>query len=390
MVMDVYSLKIKMKFHLALLICILLQHISSAQAIETRVLRELPEDLEECSGIAAIGPNALVMINDSGNDPVLFISDTLGQIFERVTLLGIPNRDWESLAYQDGLLYIGDFGNNANTRQNLEIFIIDVSKLLSAKTWALKGSIPFSYPEQKNFPPADSAKYYDLEAMVVDGDSIFLFTKNRTKPFDGWVKVYGLSTKAEVQKAKLIKAFKTNVGLPHFNWVSGACLGPNGTDLFLLGYSKLWYMEDWRSTQEQNLFSYRLNDFSQKEAICLIGNRLFIAEENSPKNPQTLHLGDVRLFQDKYKVDLDDDYLIEKTRLSNRDTLQISFRDPKYFIGQDFKLFGQDGTPVFDGVVEAGQILRGRLSIPLLGLAPGKYILSFEGRFKRAFIIRVY
>lgn len=380
-----------MNYRAALLLLLAFyQQISKAQALETKVVKQLPDDLEECSGMAALGPNALVMINDSGNDPVLFISDTLGNVFQKVTLLGIPNRDWESLAYQDGLLYIGDFGNNANKRQNLEIFIVDVSKLLSEKTWSLKGSIPFSYPEQKSFPPADSAKYYDLEAMLVEGDSLFLFTKNRTKPFDGWVKVYGLSKQSGTQKAKLIKTFKTNIGLPHFNWVSGACLGPNGNDLFLLGYSKLWYIENWRSSKEQNLFSYRLNDFSQKEAICLIGNRLFIAEENSPKNPQTLHVTDVRLFKDSFRMEIEDDYQLANTRLSKSDTLKIRFRDPKYFIGQEFKMFGQDGTPVFEGIIEASQILSGSLSIPLLGLAPGNYILSFDGRFKRAFIIRVY
>lgn len=360
-----------------------------SQSLSDQLIRELPKSLEECSGMAFIAPNALVIINDSGNDPELFICDTLGEVKQKIALVGIPNRDWESLAYADGILYIGDFGNNANQRQNLEIFKINVSKLLSNQEWALSGSIKFRYPEQLNFPPEDSELYYDLEAMIVERDSIFLFTKNRTKPFDGIVKVYGLSTQQEVQDAKLLKEFKTNVGLKHFNWVSGACLGPNGDDLFLLGYSKLWYVENWRNNPNPILHSYRLGNFSQKEAIALSGNSLYIGEEATPQNPQSLSKLDVSLFLNKYNKLLPRAFKLNQNSYRQGDTLILAFQDPKYFIGQRFHLYNNSGTEVVSSTIDEEMLKNGGLQIPLNGLPSGTYVLSIEGRYKKAFVIRI-
>jgi len=360
------------------------------QSLSAEEIAVLPDDLDECSGMCFIAPNAIAMINDSGNEAELFICDTLGQLIMRPKLLGLPNRDWESLAYSNGLLYIGDFGNNSNKRSDLEILVLDLSKLLSEEKWSLLGRIPFKYPEQKGFPPqAESDWYYDLEAMITNGDSIYLFTKNRTKPFDGLVKVYGLSTEIKGQEAKLIKEFKTNIGLKHFNWVSGASIGPNGDDLFLLGYSKVWYISNWRQADLDAPYAYSLGYFSQKEAIAIRGDQLYFAEEKNKGYDPYLRKTSVELFLNQYHQLEEEAILLDTNNFHAGDSLSLQFRDPHYFLGTTYILYNTAGTAVFEGTLSEPQLKNGVLDIEIGQLPAGRYILSFNGKIKRAFVISI-
>ena len=360
------------------------------QSLSADEVAVLPEGLDECSGMCFIAPNALVMINDSGNDAELFICDTLGQLLMQPKLLGLPNRDWESLAFKDGLLYIGDFGNNSNKREDLEILVLDLSKLLSEEQWSLKGRVQFQYPEQKQFPPEEESDwYYDLEAMVVSGDSIYLFTKNRTKPFDGLVKVYALSTENKSQEAQLIKEFKTNIGLKHFNWVSGASLGPNGDDLFLLGYSKVWYVANWREADLNAPYAYSLGYFSQKEAIAVNGNQLYFAEEKNKGYEPFLRKTSVELFLNRYQQLADEAIVLDTNTFRSGDSISLHFRDPHYFLGTRYVLYNTAGNEVFDGKLNESQLKNGNLDIEIGQLPAGRYILSFDGKMKKAFVLSI-
>lgn len=360
------------------------------QSLDHSPVVNFGNELEECSGMTFIAPHALALINDSGNEAKLFIYDTTGNEIMTVSLLGIPNRDWESLAYADGILYIGDFGNNANSRRDLEIFKIDVSNLLTKQIWSLEGRIPFTYEDQKGFPPQDEELHFDLEAMIVERDSIFLFTKNRTKPFNGEVKVYGLSTKASAQKAKYLKSFKTNVGLKHFNWVSGASLGPNGDDLFLLGYSKLWYIENWRTSQEMKLYPYSLGYFSQKEALAIQKGELYFAEEGTESYPQSLHKADIRIFSNQYNREQAQEAILSPAQTwSSSDTLIISFKQARYYLGIKYQIHNSKGEYAGGGTIEAKDLIEGEFALPLNNLNPGSYVISLQGERKRAFRIKI-
>ncbi|WP_421753698.1 hypothetical protein [Croceimicrobium sp.] len=357
--------------------------LGMSQSLSADSVAILHPDLKECSGMAFIAPNALAMINDSGNDAELFICDTLGNLILRSPLKSLVNHDWESLAYADGKLYIGDFGNNDNKRQNLEVLVLDISKLLTEGKWTMIAKIPFSYPEQKAFPPEDSERYYDLEAMVVYEDSLFLFTKNRTKPFDGKVKVYGLSRNPAPQKAKLIKEFKTASGIQHFNWVSGACLSPNGEDLFLLGYSKIWYVESWRKTERIKAYPYSLGNFSQKEAMAIRGASLYFAEEELANRKPYLYKVSIPVFNQESKGD--SIIQIQESYVLGQDSLELQFPQPHYYIGVEYGLYDQSGALRLSGHFKAEELRQGTVKIPLEGLSPGSYIFSIQGEIKKAF-----
>lgn len=389
MAMDAYSTNLSVRTLILSLFC---SFLSFSQSIEVQTIAELPEGLDECSGMTAIGENALVMINDSGNNAELFICDTLGSLISRVALIGLPNRDWESICSGPDKLFIGDFGNNANKRQNLEILVLDVSGLLKHQEWSLEGRISFNYPEQKNFPPIEKKNYYyDLEAMIYERDSLFLFTKNRTKPFDGLVKVYGLSTQIKKQEARLIKEFKTGIGLKHFNWVSGASLGPKGDDLFLLGYSKVWYCDNWRQSELMELHSFSLGDFSQKEALCLKGKYLFFGEERNPGNNPKLKKMRVALFREELQgptIDSAEINLLSK-RLKSDESLIAQFKRPFIHLGCAYRLYNTQGELMTESRLSEKELKTGVLDMSLSSFYPGRYILSFDGPYKRAFVLEL-
>jgi len=350
---------------------------SFGQSVELQEVGIMPSVLPECSGFAVIGDNAIATINDSGNDPKIFILDSLGIIKSHTSLLGFTNHDWESLAYADGLLYIGDFGNNANKRRNLKIYIVDISKLLSEDLWAFKGEITFNFPEQKAFPPADSAKHFDLEAMVVHHDSIFLFTKNRSKPFSGISNCYSLSTKPGSYSAKKKGQIFTGLGLMPAYWVTGACLSEGeNPDLYLLGYDKIWRIRDYFGQKENYLEAEALyqGSFGQRESICILNNKFYIGEEQIANNKAKIYKAPVPALPEK-----EADIIIESLSLEKKifgSTLELTVPD-KNLQGQlYFEIYNQGGDLLLKGRSEDCKIKGDKIIIDTKSLGLGSYILN--------------
>lgn len=177
-------------------------------------------------------PNGdLWLLNDSKNPPELFRFDPVeGKLLE-TRLLPVQNIDWEDLAYApDGSLFIGDFGNNHNRRQNLRIF----------KYNPLTGhldSIQFCYPDQREFPPAKKEEWnFNCEAMVYWCGTLHLFSKN---VFRGnfYTKHYVLPANPGEHVAELRDSIKLKNRV-----VTGAALSKDGKTLALTGYivGKKW------------------------------------------------------------------------------------------------------------------------------------------------------
>ena len=151
-------------------------------------IAELPKVLTECSGMISLGDKKLVAHNDSGNKPYLYVFDAEGKDDIRIVkVLNVSNNDWEELAEDEDHIYIGDFGNNGGTRQNLMIYKIKKSDL-KKNDQVTPEIIKFRYGGQTKF--SDSNRHnFDCEAMIVKDDSLYLFSKNRG---DFRTDVYGL------------------------------------------------------------------------------------------------------------------------------------------------------------------------------------------------------
>ena len=240
----------------------------------------LSDDLKENSGMVHYGGGLLYFINDGGNAPKLHRYDTLTKQYSELTITNASNTDWEDLATDNqGNLYIGDFGNNGNSRTDLKIYkTIDPEVVFSNEITA--DTISFTYENQSAFPPSSDKLNFDCEAMIWYQDSIYLFTKNRTDPYDGWCYMYVLSDTKGAQTARLADSVLLNTGTKEFEWITAADV-INDT-LVLLSSNKVYVFSGFLSNDLSSLVRKKYNiGFSQKEAVAFgeSANEMFVSDE---------------------------------------------------------------------------------------------------------------
>jgi len=249
------------------------------QQLQLDKIGYIPDVAEECSGIALLPSGHLAMINDSGNDPEVFITTTDGDLIKSIYLPDACNIDWEAAVYHNGHLYIGDFGNNDNERKDLVVLKYKITPSDSIYNQQI---IKFRYANQREFPPDRDKQNFDTEAMIHYRDSIFVFTKNRTRPFSGYTYVYGMPDVPDSYILAPLDSFRTGVGEKDYWWITDAALSPDGKKLVLLGYDKLWLFEDFKGTEFFSGISqvYALGWLSQKESITFFtDSELLITDE---------------------------------------------------------------------------------------------------------------
>ncbi|MEZ4688559.1 MAG: T9SS type A sorting domain-containing protein [Bacteroidia bacterium] len=260
---------------------IIFSSLAFSQSLLPRQTGSLPTDLSEVSGMEQAGDGKLWMHNDSGNEPVLFQTDSTGQIFRRVRLR-VANTDWEDLARDDqGNIYVADLGNNGNSRQNLRIFRINASDLAVQDTLGAD-TISIRYKEQSAFPPGSRQLHFDVEALLWASDSLHIFTKNRTNPFDGWVYHYRFPDQPGNYTVARVDSFFTGGNLKESYWVTAADLSPDGERMVLLSSDKMWVFACYPGRDFFKGYGLEVGLFvlTQKEGLVFVDNRrLFMADE---------------------------------------------------------------------------------------------------------------
>lgn len=259
------------------------------------IVREvfLPEELLESSGILFYPPDKLMQINDSGNAPEIVVTDTLGKLLQKYCLPGLENIDWEELARDnEGNVYIGDFGNNLNRRKDLLIYKLDEEKLLKGDDSFEVAEIRFQYEDQRGFPPDRERRHFDMEAMIYLDDSLYLFAKNRSSPFDGYIYTYRLPARAGNFTAEKIDSFQTAQGLMESFWVCGADYRAHPPTLLLVGYDKLWMFYNFKGKRffsgKHNILYF--NSFTQKEGVSFMHkDRIVVVDEKNSKRDGKLY-----------------------------------------------------------------------------------------------------
>ena len=239
--------------------------------------------LSEISGIEFDKDGNLWAINDSGNSTEIHQIDSLGKVNRSIKITNAKNIDWEDLTQDDfGHFFIGDFGNNNNERRDLTVYKIE--NPIDIKTAETEAEIiRFKFFDQDLKNTSDSIKNFDLEAFVFYKGRLYLFTKNRTKPFDGFTNLYRMEDYASNQKAKKVSRFKTCQAGKYQCWITSAALSPDRKKLALLGSNKIWIFKNWK---EDDFFSGELKEIdlgliTQKEAITFLNDSLLvIADEN--------------------------------------------------------------------------------------------------------------
>ena len=248
--------------------------------------------LKEASAVEVIkNSNLAWVIEDSGNKNVVYGLDSKGKIAHEITIENAKNTDWEDLTSDEsGNLYIGDFGNNDNKRKDLCIYKIDASSL-KQNTANATSKISFYYPTQKEFPPKKSDLVYDSESFFEYKGNFYIFSKNRSKGFDGTVLVYKVPNKAGNHKAEFLGQFISCDSYQKCA-ITSADISPDGKKIVLLSANKVWVLSDYKGDDflKGKMEMFELNDVTQKEGICFKDDKtLLIVDEKDKKTGGNLY-----------------------------------------------------------------------------------------------------
>lgn len=260
--------------------------ISFAQEIST--LTTLSNSINETSGLIYL-EGRLITHNDSGNAALLYEIDSLsGEILRTVAISNATNNDWEDITFDENYIYIGDFGNNAGTRTDLKIYIIDITEYFTNDTVNAE-IINFTYADQTNFSNQIYSHNYDAEALISRGDSLYIFTKNW---LDAKSNIYSLPKTSYTYTSNQIDQIETS-GL-----ITGADFNPITNKLILSGYSFTNPFIVQVSEFENGIFSsgtlnkivLNVDESVQVEGICsLQGNQYFLSSEAHSSGAASLY-----------------------------------------------------------------------------------------------------
>lgn len=220
------------------------------------------------------------MVNDAGNSSILFGINTKGKIIKTVKV-NDENNDWEDLASDDnGNLYIGDFGNNKNDRENLTILKIKNGDLNSDTPIGAE-NISFYYPEQKKFPPKKKKRYFDCEAFFYLNDSLYLFTKSRVAEKHGMTTLYKIPAKPGEHKAIKIDSYQASCDKITC-WITSADISPDKTKVALLTPTAVLIFKNFESDNflSGDVTQIKFDFVTQKESVFFKDDKtLYLADE---------------------------------------------------------------------------------------------------------------
>ena len=246
---------------------------------QKKKITKLPEHLKEISGLTFLNDTVLVAHNDSGNYPSLYFLNLQGKQIHKVTVENATNKDWEDITSDGkGNIYVGDIGNNDYNRTDLCIYKISGKEILTKETIKAE-KINFSYPDQKLFPPDKKDFHYDSEGIAFSNDSIYIYTKCCTEPWDGKSYCYTLPCKAGTYKAN--KKYELVIGKTGWWKDAVTAVEIKNQKHYLLTYNRIVIYE---LIDGKILFDTRilLGTISQNEALAINSKGLiYMADEKN-------------------------------------------------------------------------------------------------------------
>ena len=252
---------------------------------QLQYITKLPKLLDENSGMVYSSKNSIWIIEDNGNKDNIYHVDFKGFILNSLEVKNAKNRDWEDLARDDkGNVYIGDFGNNNNTRKNLTIYKVPNPDIEPGDKINAE-EIRFRYPEQKKFPPKKEKRFYDTEAFFYSNGYLYLITKNRSNPFSGNAFIYKVPAKEGSHEAELISTFET-CDVWETCQITSADISPDGKTIVLLSYGKLWVITNFvlDNFMKGDIRVIDLGVRTQLESVCFMDNTTLLLSDEERKS----------------------------------------------------------------------------------------------------------
>jgi hypothetical protein len=248
---------------------------------------QLPSALRECSGIVTLNNGKTVWThNDSGGETAIYeVNVATGQIIRTLQIDNVTNKDWEDLTHDsEGNLYIGDFGNNRQRRKDLCIYKVK-QPTKHQKLLVRAEKITFQFADQNAFPPKKKYRNYDCEAFFHYKNQLYLFSKNHTKSYSGFTKIYKMPDVTGNYTVAPLDSFRTGRSM-YASWITSAAISPDEKHVALLSSDKIFLFSDFQNDAffKGKCKKILLENFSQKEAICFQDNQtLLVADEKTIK-----------------------------------------------------------------------------------------------------------
>ena len=229
---------------------------------------KLPLVVNEGSGLLrSANDSTFWTLNDSGGKPEIYEITKKGKLLKTLPIPNVKNQDWEDITRDEkGHIFIGDFGNNQNTRKDLVIYKFPENQPEKFE------KIIFHYANQKQFPPDKKSLNFDCEAFFALGDSLYLFSKNRG---DKSVRLYAVPSRAGnyalVPQEKIF--LKT--------MVTGAAISPNKKIFALLTYGKvfLFYIDNQGVSFKKPMLCFKFAHKQTEGITFLTDETMLISNE---------------------------------------------------------------------------------------------------------------
>lgn len=230
--------------------------VQAEQERRTTLFRFADPDITEASGLVAVG-DRFVTVNDSGDDPVVYLVDGDGRTVGRTTFTTDEVEDVEALAVgPDGALWVGDIGDNYRERSSVVVYRMPAPEPGDRTVEAERFELAY----------AEGAR--DAETLLVDPRSGRLLVVSKGL-FGGTV----FAAPAELAPTgNMLRAVAPTGGL-----VTDGTFLPDGRYLVLRDYGGATVYDARRLRPR---VSFRLPDQAQGEAITATGpDRVVVTSE---------------------------------------------------------------------------------------------------------------
>jgi len=224
-------------------------------------------EIDESSGLAKSTkyPGVYWTINDSGNPPILYAFDLTGKSVGDVLVQRSRNVDWEALAYESGVLYVGDIGDNPSRRDEVRIWTVpepDPRVVHAAPATLLR----LRYP--------DGA--HNAEAMFARDGWLYVVIKQLGSAPLG---VYRANS---AWSTKVKHVFEKVVTISPGEMITGGDINADGTRIALTGYNHVFVFigrGEPREVLATRPHKFALGRSGQTEAVVFDGLDLILTNE---------------------------------------------------------------------------------------------------------------
>jgi hypothetical protein len=195
--------------------------------------------LKESSGVIASHrlPGLLWTFNDSGNDPLLFFTDTTGAALGTIAIAGAFNVDWEALGRgkcgDSVCLVIGDTGDNSERRPEVRLYrVVEPDTSAGRRVGLRVEALTVRYADRP----------HDVEALYVEPDgAVVLVTKGRRGgvltfrvPASAWT-AGRVATAIRIDSLPIVPSMRSG------RVVTDAAISGDGTRVAIRTYREVWF-----------------------------------------------------------------------------------------------------------------------------------------------------